>query len=91
MEDRVIATGDPLLGSVLEQLYFSRTGLNNSGQIAFYATLTDGTQGIYVATPVSEPDPLPTPVPEPTSTLGILTLGVLGVGSRRLRKQKRQL
>ncbi|WP_349262949.1 PEP-CTERM sorting domain-containing protein [Allocoleopsis sp.] len=89
--DRVIAIGDPLFGSVVEYLGFSRAGLNNSGQIAFSATLTDGTQGIYLATPVSEPDPLPTPVPEPTSTLGILTFGVLGVGYRRSRKQKRQL
>ena len=89
VRDQVIATGDLLFGSVVEGLHFSRTGLNNSGQIAFYATLADGTHGIYVATPVSELSPVPTPVPEPTSTLGILTLGALGGGSRLLRKQKK--
>ena len=42
-------------------------GINNSGQIAFNATLSDGTSGVFVATPVPEP-----------STVLLLAVGVLG-------------
>jgi hypothetical protein len=61
--------------------------LNNSGQIVFDAILADGTRGIYVATPVSEP----TSVPEPASTFGLLAFGALGTGSMLKRKQKKLL
>ena len=86
--DKVIATGDVLFGSTVTSLSFSKTGLNNSGQIAFFATLADGTEGIFRANPVSEPPPQS--VPEPVSVLGILVSGALGVGSLRQRQNKHQ-
>lgn len=51
--DRVVAIGDDLDGSTvfdLSVLSF-RTGLNNSGQIAFIAELADGRTGVYRADP----------------------------------------
>ena len=52
-DDRVIAIGDDLDGSTvfdLSVLSF-RTGLNNSGQIAFIAELADGRTSVYRADP----------------------------------------
>ncbi len=53
--DKVIATGDPLLGSTVANLAISQSepgvGLNEKGQIAFFAELANGTQGIYRADP----------------------------------------
>ncbi len=51
VEDKVVATGDTLEGSTVTDLNFLRSGLNNNGQIAFYAHLADGTQGIFRAEP----------------------------------------
>ena len=56
--DKVIMTGDPLDGLAVKALTFSRGGLNNAGQIVFDAALTDGTWGVWVATPVPEPSSL---------------------------------
>lgn len=75
--DKVIATGDPLFGSTVTDLRFG--GLNNSGQIAFLAELTDGTEGIFVATPV----------PESSEALGTLALGALGACYVLKRKRKK--
>jgi hypothetical protein len=50
--DRVIVTGDYLFGVEVARIQFRREGLNNSGQIAFHATFSDGTSGIYRADPV---------------------------------------
>ncbi|MBD2776867.1 DUF7453 family protein [Iningainema tapete] len=50
--DKVIATGDTLFGSTVISLNFLPQGLNNNGQIAFYALLGNGTRGIYRAEPV---------------------------------------
>ncbi len=53
--DKVIATGDTLFGSTVTSLSFARfdnKGLNNSGQLAFFAELEDGTSGIFRADPV---------------------------------------
>jgi hypothetical protein len=86
--DQVIATGDLLFGSTVTSLSFSKTGLNNSGQVAFFARLANGTEGIFRANPVSEPPPQS--VPEPVSVLGILVSGALGVGSLRQRQNKHQ-
>jgi hypothetical protein len=49
--DRVIAIGDRLDGSIVMELSVLsfRTALNNRGQIAFIAQLTDGRTGIYRA------------------------------------------
>jgi len=56
MTDAVIKQGDQLLGSrIVEGPVFSNRGLNDAGQIVFYARLEDGTEGIYRA----DPNPLP--------------------------------
>ena len=47
--NKVIVTGDSLNGSTVTNLSFSKKGLNNLGQIAFYAELADGTRGIFQA------------------------------------------
>jgi hypothetical protein len=52
--DKVIAVGDLLDGSPLVRPRFYGQGLNDRGQIAFYAETEAGT-GIYLATPVPEP------------------------------------
>ena len=47
--DKVIATGDSLLGSTVTSVKFTSRGLNNNQQIAFFATLADGESGIFRA------------------------------------------
>ncbi|HEY9302048.1 MAG TPA: choice-of-anchor tandem repeat NxxGxxAF-containing protein, partial [Phormidium sp.] len=75
LKDKVILTGDTLFGSTVQELSFYREGLNNSGQVAFFASLANGTSGIYRADPiVVEP---PKDVPEPASGLGLLAFGAL--------------
>jgi hypothetical protein len=66
--DKVIQEGDTLLGATVTDLSFSRGGFNNRGQIAFNATLSDGTSGVFVATPIPEP-----------STVVLLAAGALGL------------
>lgn len=66
--DKVIQAGDLLDGVAIENLGFSRNGLNNLGQIAFSAYMNDGTTGVWVATPVPEP-----------STLILLAIGAIGL------------
>jgi len=63
--DRVIAVGDPLDGSTVAGLAFSREGLNGAGQVAFFASLADGRQGVFLADPGDGGDPMPTPDPAP--------------------------
>ena len=83
--DKVIARGDTLSGSTVRSLILSYNGLNNSGQIAFLAELTDGTSGVFRADPESKP------VPEPAFVLGLLIVGVLGIpfGYKLLRSRVR--
>jgi hypothetical protein len=79
LADKVIQKGDVLDGATVSTVTFSRGGLNNMGQIAFTATLSDGTQGVWMATPVPEP-----------SMLALLAVGaasVLGYSWRPGRKQ----
>jgi hypothetical protein len=64
--DKVIATGDPLDGSTVAGLAFSREGLNGAGQVAFFASLADGRQGVFLADPGDGGDPMPTPDPVPS-------------------------
>jgi hypothetical protein len=52
--DKVIATGDVLSGSTVTELHFFRQGLNDAGQVAFFARLDDGTSGIYRADPANQ-------------------------------------
>ncbi len=49
--DKVVKAGDALDGSTVTDLRFSRLGLNNSGDVAFWAMLSDGRSGIFVASP----------------------------------------
>jgi hypothetical protein len=52
VRDKVIATGDPLVGSSVSGIVLSRRSLNNKGQIAFQATLTDGRVVVMRAEPI---------------------------------------
>ena len=83
--NKVIAIGNPLFGSTVTSLYGQTNGLNDSGQLSFYAELADGTQGIFRA------EPEPQPVTEPASVLGLLAAGALGVGTWRKGQQGRTL
>ncbi|HEX5229851.1 MAG TPA: choice-of-anchor tandem repeat NxxGxxAF-containing protein [Bryobacteraceae bacterium] len=62
IKDKVIATGDPLFGSVVSEITPPQVPgkfLNDKGQIAFGYRLSNGLQGVAVATPVSTGAPLP--------------------------------
>lgn len=82
LTDKVIATGDPLFGSTVTNLFFSQQGLNDANQFAFYAQLADGTTGIFRA------DPQPPNVPEPNYLLSVILAAALGIS---LRLKKRQI
>ena len=63
--DKAVAVGDSLLGSTITSLSFSHKGLNNTDQIAFYATLANGTEGIFrLDLDLSEDPPPPPTDPE---------------------------
>ncbi|MDX2096559.1 MAG: PEP-CTERM sorting domain-containing protein [Leptolyngbyaceae cyanobacterium bins.59] len=82
--DRIIALGDSLFGSTVTRLAFPNAkGLNNQGQVAFYAEFADGSRGIFRA------DPGAAQVPEPALILGLVTLA--GVGLRTRRKNRSSL
>jgi hypothetical protein len=49
--NKVVKVSDPVDGSTVTDLRFSHFGLNDAGQIAFWAMLSDGRSGIFVATP----------------------------------------
>jgi hypothetical protein len=51
----VIEKGDPLLGSLVSTLRFTREGLNNEAQLAFTALLADGREVVVRADPIPEP------------------------------------
>ncbi len=51
--DRVITTGDRLVGSRVINVTICSEGLNDAGEIAFVAQLEDGRRGIFLATPRS--------------------------------------
>ena len=74
----VIGIGDALFGSTIATFNISPTSLNDSGQLAFYYRLANGTTGIALANPV----------PEPSATL--LLAVSLGLSlSRRASRQRR--
>jgi hypothetical protein len=51
VEDRVIGTGDTLGQRTVSGIVFTRDGYNDAGQLAFVAHFSDGTSGIFLATP----------------------------------------
>jgi hypothetical protein len=73
--DKVIKMGDTLLGATVTYLSLWPGGLNNDGQIAFYAQLNDGRHLLVVGTPV----------PEPTA-VALLAIGWSGTLLRRRRR-----
>lgn len=79
--DKVIQTGDALDGSTVLALGFSPFGLNDSGEIAFYARLSNGQSGIYVANS--------TAVPEPSSIafIGVTIAGCAIYAMRNIRRK----
>jgi PEP-CTERM motif len=83
--DTVVASGDPLDGSTVSfnstfplPLDVGARGLNNAGQILFGATLANGDNGLFLATPVPEPSSL---------ALGGLAVGVALVRLRLCKKR----
>lgn len=54
INDKVIQAGDSLFGATVLDVGFSSFGLNNNGQIAFWAQLDDGRQVIARADPVRD-------------------------------------
>ena len=46
----LISVGDALGGSTVASLSFGPDGLNNGGQLAFFASLADGSSGLFIAT-----------------------------------------
>ena len=89
INDRVIAEGDTLFGDILIELSFHQA-LNNSGQLAFLATLQKpGTSETYTAVVRADPLTSTNAVPEPSSLAlfaigGMLLLFISAVQRRRL-------
>ncbi len=84
--DKVIADDDPLDGGVVAALDFYRGGLNDAGQIAFYAGTWHGDvyyQGVYLATPSPEPVPAVTAFWVPAMALLLAAAGAAVILSRR--------
>lgn len=82
LNDRVIGTGDLLLGRTITSLTFSREGFNDNGQLAFTALFDDGTSGVFLASPLAA-------VPEPGSfalLVGVMLAG--GSATLRLRRKR---
>jgi hypothetical protein len=73
--DEVIATGDALFGSTVTNLSFVRDGLNDAGQLAFWATVADGRAFIVRADAAPEPSTV--------LLLGIGIVGLIGYAWRR--------
>jgi hypothetical protein len=76
--NKVIASGDTLFGHTVNSISFFR-GLNDSGQIAFYANFSDGTQDIFRADPT---------VPAPGALLTALMGAVPGAALLLRRRRK---
>jgi hypothetical protein len=51
----VIQTGSALDGSTVTDLSIGPTAFNDNGQLAFYAALANGQNGVFLVTPVPEP------------------------------------
>jgi hypothetical protein len=71
----IISLGDSLGGSTVTRLLFSSQGLNDQGQLAFFAELADGSSGFYMATGVPAP-----------GAAALLAIGSAGLLDRRRRR-----
>ncbi len=84
--EKIIARGDPLLGSTVSWLDFGRFGLNDAGQIGFLAGLANGDQVIVRGAPagpeLSSPEP---------ATIVLLAFGFAGLGLRKKRSAGKSL
>lgn len=96
IDDRVIGQGDALFGSTVGHplfpflttgnIGFFRDGINDSGQIAFWAHLTDGREVVVRATPLDT-----VAVPEPATIASVAAgLSFLSFVGRRARQGARQ-
>ena len=74
LTDNVISTGDQLFGSSVTFLSIFSQSINDSRQIAFYASLADGRSGVFIGNPVPE-----------ASTLLLLAIGLLALVIMRQR------
>jgi hypothetical protein len=72
VEDLIVGIGSQLDGSTVVDFRFGRNGLNDHGDVTFFANLADGRQGVYVAH-------IPTP-----AGLSILMTGLV-ISTRRRR------
>ncbi|NEO53387.1 MAG: PEP-CTERM sorting domain-containing protein [Okeania sp. SIO3B5] len=54
IDDKVIGLGDTLLGSTVVDLAMDRGSLSNDSEIAFWARLANGTEGVYRANPFGD-------------------------------------
>ena len=97
LADKVIATGDPLFGSTVRDVVFGPKGLNDSGQIAFVAGLTDRRVVVVRADPEQvlnaelsgTPDPAtfafdPTPVEDGPAGTFSFSAAFCNIGAKQL-------
>ncbi len=79
----LVRYGSELDGSTVTGLVMGSRALNDSGQVAFYASLADGQSGVFVAT-------LSVPEPSSLAMLGIGSLATIGVLIRRSQPRHRK-
>lgn len=89
-DDKVIATGDALNGSTVASVVdvgFVSSGLNDAGQIAFFAPLDNGSFGIFRADPVRS---APAPAPLALMLWGVVALWLIRhrTGPRRVERKR---
>lgn len=80
--EKVIAVGDSLDGLTVTDLFVAHKGLNNDGQVAFDATLSNGGLEVFRADP--------TAVPEPSAGVPFLGVAILCMVSYHWRRRKQQ-
>ena len=74
--DKVVSIGDSLSGLSVVDLIIIDKGLNDDGQVAFGARLSDGSERIFRAKRV----------PEPSSIAGLAAIGLIGGWLKRHRR-----